>query len=91
MTRVFALDFFSAMAAWIASHASTVSSYAAMSAIEQPAERSGRITSTSSGVRMSAVSAMKWTPQKTMNFAPRLGASAAAICESLRLSPMRSA
>ena len=37
-----------------------------MSAIEQPAARSGRITFCSGAVRMSADSAMKCTPQKTM-------------------------
>jgi hypothetical protein len=62
-----------------------------MSAIEQPAERSGRITRTFSSVRMSAVSAMKCTPQKIDELAPRFGASAAASCESFRLSPIRSA
>ena len=40
-----------------------------MSAIEQPAARSGRITCWSGPVRMSADSAMKCTPQKTMNSA----------------------
>ena len=40
-----------------------------MSAIEQPAARSGRITCCASEVRMSADSAMKCTPQKTMNSA----------------------
>ena len=39
---------------------------AAMSAIEQPAARSGRITFWWSAVRMSADSAMKCTPQNTM-------------------------
>ena len=37
-----------------------------MSAIEQPAFRSGRITCCQGRARMSAVSAMKRTPQKTM-------------------------
>ncbi len=37
----------------------------AMSAIEQPAARSGRITFWWSAPRMSALSAMKWTPQNT--------------------------
>ncbi len=40
-----------------------------MSAIEQPALRSGRITCWWAPVRMSADSAMKWTPQKTTNSA----------------------
>ena len=39
-----------------------------MSAMLHPAARSGRITvAASSPVRMSAVSAMKWTPQKTIS------------------------
>ena len=42
-----------------ASQQSFTSSHCAMSAIEQPAERSGRSTCTELGVRMSAVSAMK--------------------------------
>ena len=37
-----------------------------MSAIEQPAAMFGRITVWCGALRMSAVSAMKWTPQKTM-------------------------
>jgi hypothetical protein len=41
-------------------------SMSAMSAIEQPALRSGRITCWWSPVRMSADSAMKCTPQNTM-------------------------
>ena len=49
-----------------ASHASSTESRSAMSAIEQPALRSGRITFWSGPVRMSADSAMKCTPQKTM-------------------------
>ena len=40
-----------------------------MSAIEQPAARSGSTTCWWSAVRMSADSAMKWTPQNTMNSA----------------------
>ena len=52
-----------------ASHASSTSSMSAMSAMEQPALRSGRITCWWSAVRMSADSAMKWTPQNTMNSA----------------------
>ena len=40
-----------------------------MSAIEQPALRSGRITCWCGPVRMSADSAMKCTPQKTTNSA----------------------
>ena len=40
-----------------------------MSAIEQPAARSGRITCWCGAARMSALSAMKWTPQKMMNSA----------------------
>jgi hypothetical protein len=49
-----------------ASHASSTDSMSAMSAIEHPALRSGRITCWWSPVRMSADSAMKCTPQKTM-------------------------
>jgi hypothetical protein len=59
-----------------------------MSAIEQPAARSGRITVCSLEVRMSADSAMKWTPQKTMYGESGL---AAACCASLKLSPVTSA
>jgi len=70
--------------AWM--HSAT-SSASAISAIPQPAERSGRITARSAGVRMSADSAMKCTPQKTMYFALVW----AACRESLRLSPVRSA
>src|SRR5665647_2602867 len=51
------------------SQASSTWWIAAMSAIEQPAARSGRITACLSEVRMSALSAMKWTPQKMMNSA----------------------
>ena len=46
-------------------HSSTWSNVA-MSAIEQPAPRSGRTTCWLSAVRMSADSAMKCTPQNTM-------------------------
>src|SRR6478735_3483372 len=54
-----------------------------MSAIEQPAARSGRITCWSGPVRISADSAMKWTPQKTMNSASvRAPASRASLNES---------
>ncbi len=66
-----------------------------MSAMEQPAERSGRMTATESGVSMSAVSAMKCTPQKTTYLTglscERSVARRAAICESLRESPVTSA
>ncbi len=48
------------------SQASSTWSMSAMSAIEQPALRSGRITCWWSPVRMSADSAMKCTPQNTM-------------------------
>ena len=58
-----------------------------MSAIEQPAARSGRITVRWPSVTMSATSAMKCTPQKTMNSASVL----AAICESFSESPEKSA
>ena len=59
-----------------------------MSAIEQPAARSGRITCWSGPVRMSADSAMKWTPQKTMYSA---SGRAAASRASLNESPVTSA
>ena len=55
-----------------ASHASSTWSRSAMSAIEQPALRSGRITRWWSPVRTSADSAMKCTPQKTMSVASRV-------------------
>lgn len=48
------------------SQASSTWASRAMSAIEQPAARSGRITFWSGAVKMSADSAMKCTPQKTM-------------------------
>jgi hypothetical protein len=59
-----------------------------MSAIEQPAPKSGKTTVTSPGVRMSALSAMKCTPQKTTYFAPRCSW---ACWASLKLSPVASA
>ena len=66
-----------------ASQASSTCPSRAMSAIEQPAARSGRITFWSGPVRMSADSAMKWTPQKTMNSASgRPAASRASLNES---------
>src|SRR5687768_17658076 len=71
-----------------ASHASSTWASLAMSAIEQPAARSGRITCWWSAVRMSADSAMKWTPQKTMNSA---SGRAAASRASLKESPVTSA
>ena len=61
---------------------------AAMSAIEQPAARSGRTTACSGPVRMSALSAMKCTPQNTMNSA---SGRAAASRASLNESPVTSA
>ncbi len=48
------------------SQASSTDSRSAMSAIEQPALRSGRITRCSGEVSTSAASAMKCTPQNTM-------------------------
>jgi hypothetical protein len=55
-------------------------------ASEQPAPRSGRST-VLSGDRILAVSAMKWTPQKTI-----VSASVAAACrDSARESPTKSA
>ena len=56
------------------------------SASEQPASRSG-ITTTLSGFRIFAVSAMKWTPQNTMTSALVF----AAACESWSESPTKSA
>ena len=68
-------------------HSATCSAVA-MSAIEQPAARSGRITCCRSEVRMSADSAMKCTPQKTMYSA---SGRAAASRASLNESPVTSA
>src|SRR5262249_61545799 len=51
----------------------------AMSAMEHPAFRSGRIVACPGRERMSALSAIKCTPQNTMYFPP----AAAACCESL--------
>ena len=59
-----------------------------MSAIEQPAARSGSTTFWCGAHRMSALSAMKWTPQNTMNSAlPLLAAARASFSES----PVKSA
>ena len=58
-----------------ASQQSCTESMSAMSAIEQPAARFGRITAWSGPERMSAVSAMKCTPQKTMTSALRRSAA----------------
>jgi hypothetical protein len=62
-----------------------------MSAIEHPADRSGRITATCSGVSMSAVSAMKCTPQKITYLASCSATFFAASCESFSESPVKSA
>ena len=70
------------------SHASSTWLIAAMSAIEQPAARSGSTTCWVSAVRMSALSAMKCTPQKTMCSA---SGRAAASRASLNESPVTSA
>ena len=70
------------------SQASSTWDSRAMSAIEHPAARSGRITFCSGAVRMSADSAMKCTPQKTMNSA---SGRAAASRASLNESPVTSA
>ncbi|MNC90490.1 hypothetical protein D3C83_65940 [compost metagenome] len=59
----------------------------AMSAIEQPAPRSGSIVACWGLDRMSATSAMKCTPQKTMYWASVCAAS----FESCSESPVRSA
>ncbi len=53
-------------AAISASQQSSTCDSAAMSAIEQPAARSGSTTCWCGAVRMSADSAMKCTPQNTM-------------------------
>ena len=71
-----------------ASQASSTWPSRAMSAIEQPAARSGRITFWSGLVRMSADSAMKCTPQNTMNSASGRPAASRA---SLKESPVTSA
>ncbi len=70
------------------SQASSTWARRAMSAIEQPAARSGRMTFCSGEVRMSADSAMKCTPQNTMNSA---SGRAAASRASLNESPVTSA
>ena len=70
------------------SQASSTWSMSAMSAMEQPALRSGSRTCWWSPVRTSADSAMKWTPQKTMNSA---SAWPAASRESPKESPRASA
>jgi hypothetical protein len=78
----------SAYSAISCSHAASTLSSSAMSAIEQPAARLGRITCCSGRARMSAVSAMKWTPQKTMVSAAGLVSAALA---SWKESPTKSA
>ncbi len=70
----------------ISSHATSTWSMSAMSAMEQPAFRSGRTTRWSGVVRTSADSAMKCTPQKTMSVAV---SSSAATRASLKESPRR--
>ena len=61
-----------------------------MSAMEQPALRSGRMTCWWSAVRMSADSAMKCTPQNTMASASgRCWASTDSRNESPRASAQR--
>ena len=62
-----------------------------MSANEQPAARSGRTTVVVSGVRMSADSAMKCTPQNTTYAASWASVRLAASRASLKLSPVASA
>ena len=59
-----------------------------MSAIEQPAFKSGSRTCWCSEVSTSADSAMKWTPQNTTKSASRLSA---AIRDSPNESPLASA
>ena len=70
------------------SQASSTCAMSAMSAIEQPACRSGSTTAWPSWVRMSADSAMKCTPQKITNSA---SGRAAASRASLKESPVTSA
>ena len=72
----------------ISSQASSTWSMSAMSAMEQPALRSGRITCWWGAVSTSADSAMKWTPQKTMNSA---SVTPAAVRDSPKESPRASA
>ena len=67
-------------------HCATCSLFA-ISAIEQPAAKSGKITFCESLVKISALSAMKCTPQKIINSASGL---AAASFASLKESPMTS-
>ena len=59
-----------------------------MSAMEQPAAMFGSITFWCGGLRMSAASAMKCTPQNTMYSDSECSA---AHCESLNESPRKSA
>ncbi len=69
------------------SQASSTWSMSAMSAIEQPALRSGRITRWWSPVSTSADSAMKCTPQNTMSVACGCpAANRASLKESPRVS-----
>ena len=70
------------------SQASSTWSMSAMSAMEQPALRSGSTTFWWSPVSTSADSAMKWTPQNTMNSASDWSA---AWRESPNESPLASA
>ncbi len=71
-----------------ASQHSSTWSMSAMSAMEQPALRSGRMTRWWAPVSTSADSAMKWTPQNTMSVAWWLSAAKRA---SLKESPRESA
>ena len=79
---------FSTASGWIpicSSSRQVISSWsgAAMSAMEHPAARSGSTTFWCGARRMSALSAMKWTPQKTMNSASwRVAAARASFSES---------
>ena len=74
--------------AMTSSIAASTSAVWAISAMLHPAFMCGRITTWSGAERMSADSAMKCTPQKTMYLA---SFCAAASCESFRLSPVKSA
>ena len=68
--------------------AASTSGFDAMSAIEHPASMFGSITRWCSAERISAASAMKCTPQKTMNSD---SGRSAAYCASMNESPRSSA
>ena len=68
-------------------HATSTSGRAAMSAIEHPARMFGRITLCASDGRISADSAIKWTPQNMMFFASDFAANS----DNRKESPSKSA